>query len=80
MLRYNGMLISVFELLADAREQVASVNASVEALRDFWLAETELQTRADRPLAGRRATARCAASPQRSPAPRRRPLNRETDA
>ena len=24
LLRYNGMLISVFELLADAREQVAA--------------------------------------------------------
>ena len=42
-LRYNGMLISVFELLADAREQVASVNAYIEALKGFWLAETELQ-------------------------------------
>ena len=41
-LRYNGMLISVFELLADAREQVVSVNASIEALRDFWLAEANL--------------------------------------
>ncbi len=44
LLRYNGMLISVFELLADAREQVASVNAYIEALRNFWLAETELQS------------------------------------
>lgn len=26
LLRYNGMLLSVFELLADAREQVTSVN------------------------------------------------------
>jgi outer membrane protein TolC len=43
-LRYNGMLISVFELLADAREQVQSVNASIEALRDFWLAATDLDT------------------------------------
>ena len=43
LLRYNGMLISVFELLADAREQVASVNAAIDAGRDFWLAETELQ-------------------------------------
>jgi outer membrane protein TolC len=43
LLRYNGMLISIFELLADAREQVASVNAYIEALRDFWLAEGELQ-------------------------------------
>ena len=44
MLRYNGMLASVFELLADAREQVTSVTAAVEALRDYWLADTDLQT------------------------------------
>ena len=43
LLRYNGMLISVFELLADAREQVLSVNAYIDALRDFWLAEADLQ-------------------------------------
>ena len=43
LLRYNGMLISVFELLADAREQIVSVNAYIDALRDFWLAEAELQ-------------------------------------
>ena len=43
VLRYNGMLIGVFELLADAREQVGSVNAAIEATRDYWLAETALQ-------------------------------------
>ena len=43
VLRYNGMLISVFELLADARQQIASVNSYIEALRDFWLAETSLE-------------------------------------
>ena len=43
VLRYNGMQIGVFELLADAREQVASVNASIDALREFWIAETNLQ-------------------------------------
>jgi outer membrane protein TolC len=43
-LRYNGMLISVFELLADAREQMAAVNAYVNALRDFWVAQTDLQS------------------------------------
>jgi len=43
VLRYNGMLIGVFELLADARSQIASVNAAIDALRDFWLAEAELQ-------------------------------------
>ena len=43
VLRYNGMLISVFELLADARTQIASVNAYIEALRDFWIADSSLQ-------------------------------------
>ncbi|MFC4933000.1 TolC family protein [Massilia sp. GCM10023247] len=43
LLRYNGMLMSVFELLADARAQVTSVNAAIEAQRDFWVAETDLQ-------------------------------------
>ena len=43
LLRYNGMLASVFELLSDARDQVGSVNTSIEAQRDFWIAETDLQ-------------------------------------
>lgn len=43
VLRYNAMLISVFELLAEAREQVLAVDASIEALKDFWIAETELR-------------------------------------
>ena len=42
-LRYNGMLASVFELLADAKDQVASVSGAVVALRDYWVAETNLQ-------------------------------------
>jgi hypothetical protein len=37
------MLISVFELLADSRSQVLSVNAAIEAQRDFWMAESALQ-------------------------------------
>ena len=43
LLRYNGMLLSVFELIADSRDQVASVNAYIEALRDYWLADADLQ-------------------------------------
>ena len=43
LLRYNGMLASVFELLADSRDQITSVNGAIEAQRDFWIAETELQ-------------------------------------
>lgn len=42
LLRYNGMLIGVFELLADARSQIASVNAAIDALRDFWQAQADL--------------------------------------
>ena len=42
-LRYNGMLISVFELLADARSQIDAVNSAIESQRDYWLAEADLQ-------------------------------------
>ncbi len=44
LLRYNGMLGSVFELLADAREQSLAVGSTIQALRDYWLADAELQT------------------------------------
>ena len=43
LLRYNGMLASPFELLLDAREQAGAVNAAIEALKDFWLEDAELQ-------------------------------------
>lgn len=43
LLRYNGMLIGVFDLIADAREQVMSVTGYIDALRDYWLADTGLQ-------------------------------------
>jgi outer membrane protein TolC len=44
LLRYNGMLISVFDLLADAREQAVAVRSAMEATRDFWVAEANLET------------------------------------
>ncbi len=43
ILRYNGMLIGVFELLADSREQIGSVVQAIEAQRDFWLSDAALQ-------------------------------------
>ncbi len=43
LLRYNGMLASVFELLVDARAQIASVSAAIDTQRDFWIADSELQ-------------------------------------
>ena len=53
LLRYNGMLIGVFELLADARSQIASVNGAINALRDFWIAQADL----DMALVGKAAMA-----------------------
>jgi hypothetical protein len=43
LLLYNGMLASVFDLLADAREQAGAVSGAIEALRAHWLAATDLQ-------------------------------------
>ncbi|WP_284466826.1 TolC family protein [Diaphorobacter nitroreducens] len=43
VLRYNGMFISVWELLAEARRASQAVAAATEAQRDFWLAQTDLQ-------------------------------------
>ena len=42
LLRYNGMLIGVFELLADNREQINSVRAAITAFQQFWLADAAL--------------------------------------
>jgi outer membrane protein TolC len=44
LLKYNGMLIGVFDLLADARAQIGSVIQAIDAERDFWLADAALQS------------------------------------
>jgi outer membrane protein TolC len=41
-LRYNGMLISVFELLADSRDQINSVLAAINSYQQFWMADAAL--------------------------------------
>lgn len=43
VLRYNGMLTSIFEVLADSHARTQSANATVNAQRDFWLAHADLQ-------------------------------------
>jgi len=43
-LRYNGMIIGVFELLADARDQVNTVTSAINAEQQFWLADAALQS------------------------------------
>jgi outer membrane protein, multidrug efflux system len=44
LLRYNGMLLGVFDLLADTRGTVQTVVSAIEAQRDFWLVDTDLRT------------------------------------
>jgi len=43
LLRYNAMLASAFDLLADARDQARTVQQAIAAQRDFWLADAAWQ-------------------------------------
>ncbi|MBX9650304.1 MAG: TolC family protein [Xanthobacteraceae bacterium] len=43
-LRFSGMQIDVFALLAEAKQRIAAMRAGIEAKRDFWLAQSDLQT------------------------------------
>ena len=42
LLRYNAMQIDVLTLLTEVRQRTASINASVDAQREFWLASVDL--------------------------------------
>jgi outer membrane protein TolC len=42
LLRFNASLISVFDLLAGARAQIAGVDDYIQSVRDFWMAKSEL--------------------------------------
>jgi outer membrane protein TolC len=42
-LRYSSMQVDVFALLTEARQRLASLRAAVDATREFWLAQSELQ-------------------------------------
>jgi outer membrane protein TolC len=44
VLRYNGMIDGIFELLTDAREQLMAVTATINAQQQFWLAEANLSS------------------------------------
>ena len=43
LLRYNGMLLSTQDLLADSREQAGAVSAYIDALKEFWTAHATLE-------------------------------------
>lgn len=43
LLRYNGMLVDVFEVLVEERDRISANVAALDALRDFHLAIADLQ-------------------------------------
>lgn len=43
LLRYNAMLIDVFDLLIEARQRLAANVQAIEAQREFWLSSVNLQ-------------------------------------
>lgn len=43
-LRFSSMQDDVFALLTEARQRIAALRAAIEAKRDFWTAQSELQT------------------------------------
>lgn len=67
LLRYNGMLSSVWDLLAETRNHVAAVNGAIAAQRDFWIADTDLATALTGTSPG--ALAAMGAAPQPAAAP-----------
>ena len=69
LLRYNGMLASVWELLAQARTSTSAVASAIEAQRDFWLADTDLQLA----LTGTSPGTQQASGPRSSAAPSTQP-------
>ncbi len=68
LLKYNGMLVSVFDLLAESRAQIGSVILAIDAERDFWLADAALQaTLLGKPMAGVAMSATATASADSGP-------------
>lgn len=64
LLKYNGMLIGVFDLLAESRAQIGSVIQAIEAERDFWLADAALKaTLLGKPVTGATINAKADAAP-----------------
>ena len=58
LLRYNGMLASSLDLLADSRDQASAVSAYIDALKEFWSAQARLDA-----ALGARAPARAMPGP-----------------
>lgn len=44
LLNYNGMIIGIFDLLADSRTQIEVVQSAIQANRQFWIADAALRS------------------------------------
>ena len=44
LLRYNGMIIGVFELLVDSREQISAVIGAIDSKKQFWISHVVLDS------------------------------------
>ncbi|WP_130536317.1 TolC family protein [Thiomicrorhabdus indica] len=40
--QYNGMFISVFQLISDSKQQISAIESTIDAKADFWKAKTNL--------------------------------------
>lgn len=71
LLHYNGMFISVFQLLAAKQGEVDARRGYLEALRDYWMARAELA----RALGGALPPAQAPHQPPPSPTPSSSPIS-----
>jgi len=49
-LEYNAMLVGVFQVLEAKRQELDAGRIGIEALRDYWIARTELERAVGAPL------------------------------
>lgn len=56
-LQYNAMLIGVFQLLAAKRDEIDAGREYVESLRDYWIAQAELERAVGGRLSASKTTA-----------------------
>ncbi|MET0792932.1 MAG: TolC family protein, partial [Polyangiaceae bacterium] len=72
-LEYNGMQLGLYELLAAKKEQIEGTRAYIETVRDYWIAQAELE----RALGGKIPSAAFAAPAEsaESAAPAKPPMN-----
>jgi outer membrane protein TolC len=67
LLRYNGMLTGVFELLEDSRARSQAEAEAIAAQRDFWLAQVDLELALFSPSAVKSPAAGSVGSPAAGP-------------